>query len=96
MPESDRRIPVRTGRFPKNYTRTDERIREEICDRLAETYDLDPSDVEVKVDCGVVTLTGTVPERWMRYQIEHVCDAVAGVHDVQNDIATSAPNVTEK
>lgn len=87
---------MRTGRFPKNYTRSDERIREEICDRLAQTYDLDPSEVEVKVDEGVVTLTGAVPERWMRFQIEHVCDAVAGVLEVQNDIVTSLPNTTEK
>ncbi len=95
MPDGQR-IPVRTGRFPKNYTRSDDRIRDEICDRLGQTYDLDPSDVEVKVDGGVVMLSGSVPERWMRYQIEHVCDGVAGVRDVQNDIVMSTSNSTEK
>jgi hypothetical protein len=37
------------GRGPKGYTRPDERIWEEVCDRLTDDPLLDASDMEVKV-----------------------------------------------
>jgi len=48
------------GRGPKNYQRSDDRIREDICERLAMDHDVDASDIEVAVAEGVVTLNGTV------------------------------------
>jgi hypothetical protein len=38
------------GRGPRGYTRSDERIREDVCDRLCEHGFVDASDVEVRVD----------------------------------------------
>src|SRR5690606_33268259 len=51
------------GRGPKNYTRTDQRITEDLCERLTDDDDVDAGDIEVMVKDGVATLTGTVPRR---------------------------------
>ena len=71
---------------PKNYTRSDERVREEVCERLADTPALDVSDVTVTVAAGVVTLTGTVDNRRMKYEVEDIADDTYGVADVVNQI----------
>jgi osmotically-inducible protein OsmY len=75
----------------------DERIREEICERLSRPFGrfdaseladerLDASDVTVTVDGGKVTLEGTVPERRMKHYIEDLVDACPGVQDIDNRI----------
>lgn len=75
-----------TYRMPKGYTRSDERIREELCERLAYQTRIDVSDVSVHVKDGHVELEGTVGERHMKHAIEDIADAVMGVHDVENRI----------
>jgi hypothetical protein len=74
------------GRGPKGYKRSDERLREDISERLMYSTYLDSSDVSVEVADGVVTLEGTVPERSMRHAIEDVADSCPGVRDVDNKI----------
>ncbi|MDW3684204.1 BON domain-containing protein [Cupriavidus sp. CV2] len=74
----------RTG--PKGYMRSDERIREDVCDRLATDHELDVSEVSVSVSSGVVTLEGTVTQRHVKYAIEDVADDVYGVSEVVNQI----------
>lgn len=73
-------------RGPKGYKRSDERIREDICDELMQMTDLDSSDVEVAVREGEVVLTGTVPDRSMKYRIEQIADRCAGVDEIRNEI----------
>jgi hypothetical protein len=74
------------GRGPKNYQRSDERIREDVCERLTMDHDVDASDIEVTVEGGVVTLSGTVRERYAKRTAEDICESVRGVKDVQNDL----------
>ena len=74
------------GRGPKGYQRSDERLREEISDRLMEDDSVDATDVEIKVTGGEVTLTGTVPDRWMKRRAEDCAEQVMGVRDVMNQI----------
>lgn len=74
------------GRGPKNYKRSDERIRDEIGDRLTAEPWIDPSDVDVVVEGGRVTLTGTVSDRETKYRIEELVDRVSGVEDVENRV----------
>jgi len=74
------------GRGPKNYQRSDERIREEINDRLTADDSLDASDIEVQVRQGEVTLSGTVPERWSKRHAEDIADEVSGVREVMNQL----------
>ena len=74
------------GRGPKGYKRSDERIREDVCDRLSEHHGIDASDVEVAVSNAEVTLTGTVADRDLKFRIERVADAVSGVNEVHNSL----------
>ena len=78
--------PRRMGRGPKGYKRSDERIREDLCDRLSMPGDLDASDVEVSVTGGEVTLAGTVPDRATKHEIELLADSVSGVTEVHNQL----------
>lgn len=75
------------GRGPKNYSRSDERIVEDINERLTHADDIDASDIEVRCESGKVTLEGTVDHRWMKHRAEDIADACAGVKDVDNRIS---------
>ena len=73
------------GRGPKGYQRSDDRLREEVSDRLMENDQIDAGEnVEVQVRDGEVILTGTVPERWMKRLAEDLAEQVMGVRHVQN------------
>ena len=54
------------GRGPKGYVRRDERIHEEVCERLKCDDVLDATDIAVHVRAGVVTLDGTVMRGWAK------------------------------
>jgi hypothetical protein len=75
----------RVFRSPKGYKRSDERIREDVCDQLAQ-YHVDPSEIEVSVSNGEVTLTGTVSERYMKWHAEQIIDEVGGVVEIHNQL----------
>lgn len=74
------------GFGPRNYTRSDSRIHEDLCERLTEDPDVDASDIEVSVSNGTVTLEGTVEQRWMKHRAEDLADACGGVRHVENRI----------
>jgi len=76
---------TRARRGPKGYTRSDERIREDVCDRLSDS-DLNCDEVEVNVKNGEVILTGTTDSGDTRREIERVTETVSGVKDVTNQI----------
>lgn len=80
------------GHGPKGWQRSDERIREDVNETLARHSDIDPSDVEVKIENGVVTLEGTVQDRWMKRHMEDVVYSVFGVQDVHNRVSVSRTN----
>jgi osmotically-inducible protein OsmY len=71
------------GKGPKGYRRSDERIKEDVNDRLSEGY-LDASDVEVTVTNAEVTLTGTVNSRMDKRRVEDIAESVSGVSNVEN------------
>jgi Predicted periplasmic or secreted lipoprotein len=74
------------GRGPKNYVRSDERIRDDINDRLSDDAWLDASDIEVAVDKGEVTLSGMVASRQDKRRAEDLVEQVLGVKHVQNSL----------
>ncbi|MCY1272789.1 BON domain protein [compost metagenome] len=82
---TDQREPERKA-GPRGYQRSDERIRDQICERLTYARGVDVSDVSVDVSNGVVSLTGTVCERGQKYYIEDLADGTYGVKEVNNDI----------
>ncbi len=74
------------GKGPKGYKRSDERIREDVCDCLTDDPELDASAIEVKVKDGEVTLSGGVDSRHAKRHAEHLIDRVSGVKDVHNGL----------
>ena len=72
------------GKGPKNWRRPDERIREEVNERLTEHDGIDATDIEVAVENGEVTLSGTVDSRWTKRMAEDVAAQCGGVTDVHN------------
>ena len=79
-----------SGVGPKNYTRSDERIREDLCERICDAWDVDASDIDIQVRNGVATLTGTVWERAMKHRAEDLIGSVNGVKDVENQLRVSS------
>ncbi|MFS8978469.1 BON domain-containing protein [Cupriavidus necator] len=71
---------------PRNYQRSDERILEDLCEQLTRSARLDLNEVEVKVEQGVVTLEGSVPDRQQKFHIEDIADEVFGVKEVANHL----------
>lgn len=82
MGQSDSMRQSSFGRAPKGYKRSDERIKEEVCDALMSANQIDPSDIEVSVSEGEVTLKGEVCCRNDKHLAETICERVLGVNDV--------------
>ncbi|ODV41930.1 hypothetical protein AWV79_31810 [Cupriavidus sp. UYMMa02A] len=76
----------RRSQGPRNYRRSDDRVHDEVCTRLAHEDGLDVSEVTVHVRDGVVTMEGTVNDRRSKYDIEDIAASVFGVNDVINHI----------
>jgi osmotically-inducible protein OsmY len=74
------------GRGPKGYTRSDERIREDVNDRLTDEDSIDAGEIEVSVESGEVTLAGSVPDREMKRRVEDLVESLSGVKNVQNNL----------
>ncbi len=53
---------------------------------------MDASDIDVTVDSGEVTLSGTVDNRWAKRRAEDIADGVSGVKNVENRIKVSTGN----
>jgi len=89
-----RRQADHRGRGPKGYTRSDDRIREDVSDRLMEDWGVDATDIEVLVQAGEVTLSGTVDGRESKRRAENIAATVLGVQDVQNNLRVRKPGFT--
>ena len=74
------------GRGPSGYKRSDDRIREDVNDRLTDDSWLDASNIEVKVKEREVTLSGMIASREDKRRAEDLADSVAGVTHVQNNL----------
>jgi osmotically-inducible protein OsmY len=74
------------GRGPKNYSRADDRIRDDVNDRFTDDPWLDASEIEVTVTTAEVTLTGTVDSRDDKRRAEDIAEQVSGVKNVQNNL----------
>lgn len=70
---------------------TDEEIKQQVLDELKWDPEVEPTDVGVEVDDGVVTLTGTVESYPMKYAAEQAAKRVLGVKAVANNIEVKLP-----
>lgn len=73
-----------TGQGPSGYQGSDEKIWEEVCDRLTRHGQIDASNMEVKVENHQVWLRGTVSDRRTKRMAEDTAESVPGVVDVHN------------
>jgi hypothetical protein len=80
------------GRGPKGYQRSDDRIREEIADRMTDDDRLDASEISIQVQQCEVTLTGTVSSREQKRRAEDLAEAISGVREVTNNIRVAREN----
>ena len=83
------------GKGPRGYTRSDDRIREDVCDRLSADDEVDASDITVTVAKAEVTLEGTVHDRHAKRRAEDIAESVTGVTDVHNRLRSNKGLVQE-
>jgi hypothetical protein len=76
------------GKGPKNWRRSDERIRDLINERLTDHAGIDATHIDVAVENDEVTLTGEVGSRWEKRLAEDIAYQ-AGVHDVHNRLTVA-------
>ena len=74
------------GKGPRNYKRSDDRIKEAVCDMLCDNADIDASNIDVEVKDRVVVLSGSVTDKHTKRLTEDVVSNIAGVMDVENRI----------
>jgi hypothetical protein len=76
-----------SGIGPDNYTRSSERLREDIIQRLTQHGEINAANINVEVnDNCEVTLTGEVDNRQAKRMAEDVAESVWGVNDIHNQI----------
>jgi len=83
------------GKGPKGYQRSQERIKEDICDRLTDDDSIDASDVEINVTNGEVILSGSVSDKQTKRRIEDMIESMSGVKNVQNNLRVSSMSTEE-
>jgi len=74
------------GRGPKGYQRSDQRITEDICERLTQDPDIDATGIHVETKNGEVLLTGAVTDRGSKRLAEDIAYSCSGVKEVQNNL----------
>src|SRR5688572_4594482 len=76
--------------------RSDSDIKRDVEDELRWDPDIDPTDIAVSVNSGVVSLAGFVRSYMQKYQAEQDAKRVSGVIGVVNDIEVRLPGVDER
>ena len=79
-------LPNFSGIGPKGYVRSDDKIYDEVCEILFRNPFVDASDINVKVENGIVTLSGTVENRSAKKEAERSTENILGVVDIKNDL----------
>jgi hypothetical protein len=73
------------GRGPKGYARSDDRLREIICERLTDDPRIDASEIHIEVKEQTVKLTGSVRDRRTKYEVEDLVEH-CGAKDIDNQL----------
>lgn len=79
--------PSRAAALVQEPSPEDERLAEQVRDRLAQHEMIDPSRIEVHVIGGEVRLIGTAENRYIRHRAEELAREIEGVTEVLNKIA---------
>lgn len=79
-----------SGMGPRGYRRSDERIKEDVCQCLTDDHHIDASEIEVAVNDREVVLTGTVTSRMQKRHAEDLIERLPGVRDVINSLRVAS------
>jgi hypothetical protein len=82
----DQRRGPHRGKGPQGFVRSDERVRELVCEALTDDDEVDATHIEVSVKNGEVMLAGTVDDREQKRLAEDCVERVRGVRDVHNQL----------
>jgi osmotically-inducible protein OsmY len=74
-----------TGKGPKGFKRSDDRVRDDVCERISRSW-VNAENVDVKVESGEVILSGEVESREEKRMLEDLAEDVFGVEEVQNHV----------
>lgn len=74
------------GKGPKGYARSDDRLKEVICEKLTDDPMIDASEISIEVTGQIVKLTGTVDDRSTKYEVEELVERCGGVKDIDNQL----------
>lgn len=74
------------GKGPRNWVRSDQIIKEDVCEELCYNPFIDASDIEVSVQDGVVSLKGWVESREERLEALKCVDSIPGVKDIHHEL----------
>lgn len=74
------------GRGPKNWQRSDERIKEDVNERLTDHPQIDATEIDIQVRSGEVTISGSVEDRRIKRMVEDLVEGVSGVKEVHNQL----------
>lgn len=89
-PWQERQFGEFRGLGPRGYRRSDERIKEDVCQCLTDDAHIDASNIDVVVNDREVMLSGTVQTRAQKRRAEDVIERIPGVRDVINGLRVSS------
>lgn len=82
------------GRGPRGYRRSDDRIKEDVCQCLTDDPHIDASNIEVTVNDSEVLLSGSVTSRMQKRHAEDLIEGLPGVRDVINGLRVASESET--
>ena len=71
---------------PKAFKPADDRLREAVLQALKDDEEVDPLDLEVDCEDGIVALTGTIKSSTMKHAAGNIAEALPGVQMVYNNL----------
>jgi len=85
--EMDKRMAGQhRGKGPRGYSRSDDRIKEDVCERLSDDSYVDASDIDIRVEGSEVVLSGTVNSKEEKRRAEDLVESISGVRNVENHL----------
>lgn len=79
------------GKGPSDYRRSQDRIKEDICDRLTDDDRVDASHIRIQMEDDAVILSGTVNSREEKRRAEDLVESISGVRNVENRLRVGSP-----
>ena len=81
------------GKGPKGYQRSDERIKELVCESLSDHPEIDASEITVSIQGGKLTLEGSVDSRQTKNAVEDIAEQYC--QDVQNNLRVTRQGASQ-